>query len=146
MRIGFTEIIVILIVALVVLGPDKLPIYMKKFGEAVREFKKYSGELTEDLKENVIAPLDEAQKPLREAMEPLENLDKELKSNVKDLENSFRDIGKPKPEPAKEEAAQAEETPKAPEAAETTEATETTGTTEITETSETVAQETKEEL
>ena len=135
MRIGFTEIIVILIVALVVLGPDKLPVYMKKFGEAVREFKKYSGELTEDLKENVIAPLDEAQKPLREAMEPLENLDKELKSNVKDLEQSFKDIGKPKPqEPAKEEAAQTEETPQVPEPAETT------------ETPETLTQETKEEL
>lgn len=135
MRIGFTEIIVILIVALVVLGPDKLPIYMKKFGEAVREFKKYSGELTEDLKENVIAPLDEAQKPLREAMEPLENLDKELKTNVKDLEQSFKDIGKPKPlEPQKEEAAQTEQTPQAPEPAETP------------ETPEPVTQETKEEL
>lgn len=135
MRIGFTEIIVILIVALVVLGPDKLPVYMKKFGEAVREFKKYSGELTEDLKENVIAPLDEAQKPLREAMEPLENLDKELKSNVKDLEKSFKDIGKPKPqEPAKEEPAQTGETPQVPEPAETT------------ETPETLTQETKEEL
>lgn len=131
MRIGFTEIIVILIVALVVLGPDKLPIYMKKFGEAVREFKKYSGELTEDLKENVIAPLDEAQRPLREAMEPLENLDKELKSNVKDLEKSFKDIGKPKPEEAKEEAVQAEE-PLEP--------------AQTTETPETLTQETKEEL
>lgn len=135
MRIGFTEIIVILIVALVVLGPDKLPIYMKKFGEAVREFKKYSGELTQDLKENVIAPLDEAQKPLREAMEPLENLDKELKSNVKDLQDSFRDIGKTKPqESPKEEAAQTEETPQAPESAETP------------ETPEPINQETKEEL
>ena len=69
MRIGFTEILVILAVALVVLGPEKLPLYMKKFGQAMRELKKYSSELTEDLKENVIAPLDEAQRPLREAME-----------------------------------------------------------------------------
>ena len=65
MRIGFTEILVILAVALIILGPDKLPAYMKKFGQAVREFRKYSSELTEDLKENVIAPLDEAQRPLR---------------------------------------------------------------------------------
>lgn len=138
MRIGFTEIIVILIVALVVLGPDKLPIYMKKFGEAVREFKKYSGELTEDLKENVIAPLDEAQKPLREAMEPLENLDKELKTNVKDLEQSFKDIGKPKQEPAKEETVPAQaEKPELPEAAKPA---------ETAEIPEPITQETKEEL
>ena len=109
MRIGFTEILVILAVALIMLGPDKLPAYMKKFGQAVREFRKYSSELTEDLKENVIAPLDEAQRPLREALEPLESLDKELKANVKDLESSIRDIGKAKP--AEAPAADAPESP-----------------------------------
>ena len=121
MRIGFTEILVILAVALVVLGPEKLPLYMKKFGQAMRELKKYSSELTEDLKENVIAPLDEAQRPLREAMEPLENLDKELKANAKDLENSFRDIGKPKkPEetPKEDPAEKAMEAPETAAAAE----------------------------
>ena len=102
MRIGFTEILVILAVALIILGPDKLPAYMKKLGQAVREFRKYSSELTEDLKENVIAPLDEAQRPLRETLEPLESLDKELKANVKDLESSIRDIGKAKPADAPE--------------------------------------------
>ena len=68
----------------------------------MREFRKYSSELTEDLKENVIAPLDEAQRPLREALEPLESLDKELKADVKDLESSIRDIGKAKPAEAPE--------------------------------------------
>ena len=121
MRIGFTEILVILAVALVVLGPEKLPLYMKKFGQAMRELKKYSSELTEDLKENVIAPLDEAQRPLREAMEPLENLDKELKANAKDLENSFRDIGKPK---KPEETPKEDPTEKAMEAPETAAAAE----------------------
>ena len=83
MRIGFTELLVILAVALIILGPDKLPLYMKKLGQALREFRKYSSELTEDLKENVIAPLDEAQRPLREALEPLETMDKELKAGAK---------------------------------------------------------------
>ena len=121
MRIGFTEILVILAVALVVLGPEKLPLYMKKFGQAMRELKKYSSELTEDLKENVIAPLDEDQRPLREAMGPLENLDKELKANAKDLEHSFRDIGKPKkPEetPKEDPAEKAMEAPETAAAAE----------------------------
>ena len=97
MRIGFTELLVILAVALIILGPDKLPLYMKKLGQALREFRKYSSELTEDLKENVIAPLDEAQRPLREALEPLETMDKELKAGAKDLEDSIKGIGKPKP-------------------------------------------------
>ena len=34
MRIGFPELIVVFIVALVVIGPDKLPLYAKKFGRA----------------------------------------------------------------------------------------------------------------
>ena len=97
MRIGFTELLVILAVALIILGPDKLPLYMKKLGQALREFRKYSSELTEDLKENVIAPLDEAQRPLREALEPLETMDKELKAGAKDLEDSIKGIGKAKP-------------------------------------------------
>ena len=117
MRIGFTEILVILAVALIVLGPDKLPVYMKKFGQAMREFRKYSSELTEDIKENVIAPLDEAQRPLREAMEPLTSLDKDLKANVKDIEDSFRDIGKAKPVKAPEETAAGEVPASAPEEA-----------------------------
>lgn len=97
MKIGFTELIVILVVALIVLGPDKLPYYMKKLGAALREFRKYSSELTADLKETVIDPLDEAQRPLREAMEPLTELDKSLKADLQEVKNSVNNIGKPKP-------------------------------------------------
>lgn len=39
MRIGMSELIVILIVALFVLGPDKLPVYAKKMGEALAQFR-----------------------------------------------------------------------------------------------------------
>lgn len=103
MKIGFTEILLILAVALLVLGPDKFPYYMKKLGNAVKELKKYTGELTEDIKENVIAPLDEAQKPLREAMAPFEELDQSIKANVKDVENSIKGIGKPEKKDEKKE-------------------------------------------
>ncbi len=43
--IGFTEILVILIIALIVLGPDKLPEITKTLGRAVREFRKTSDEI-----------------------------------------------------------------------------------------------------
>ena len=39
MKIGWMELLVIVIVALVVVGPDKLPDYAKKFGKALKEFK-----------------------------------------------------------------------------------------------------------
>ncbi|NOS36261.1 MAG: twin-arginine translocase TatA/TatE family subunit, partial [Deltaproteobacteria bacterium] len=37
--IGFTEIVVILVIALIVLGPEKLPELAKALGRAMREFR-----------------------------------------------------------------------------------------------------------
>lgn len=47
-RIGFPELIVILVIALVVFGPGKLPSVGKSIGESIKEFKKASSELTKD--------------------------------------------------------------------------------------------------
>lgn len=47
-RIGFPELIVILVIALVVFGPGKLPSVGKSVGEAIKEFKKASSELIND--------------------------------------------------------------------------------------------------
>ena len=43
MKIGFWELIVIVIVAFVFIGPDQLPVYAKKIGKMLRELKKYTG-------------------------------------------------------------------------------------------------------
>ena len=94
MKIGTTELILIFIVALVVLGPDKLPYYAKKLGESLKQFKKYSSEATKDIREGIVDPLNEAAKPLKEAMEPVEELQKTVKDEVNDLKKSFNDIGK----------------------------------------------------
>ena len=74
MKIGAMELIVIFIVALLVIGPDKLPQYARKFGAALKEFRKASSDVTKEIRESVIDPLEEAQKPLRDAMEPLEGI------------------------------------------------------------------------
>lgn len=94
MKIGMSELIVILIVALFVLGPDKLPYYAKKMGEALAQFRKYSDEATKDIRESVVEPLNEAQKPLREAVEPLNEINEAVRENVKDVQESLADIGK----------------------------------------------------
>ena len=95
MKIGMMELLVIFIVALVVIGPDKLPAYAHKRGEALRQFKKYSSEATKDIREGIVEPLEEAQRPLKEALKPVNDLEKELKSEVKDLKKSLQDVGKP---------------------------------------------------
>ena len=103
MKIGPLELVVIFIVALLAIGPDKLPAYAQKLGLALREFRKVSADVTKDVRESVIEPLEEAQKPLREAIEPLEELNREVRKDIKDMEQDFKNIGKAKPKAAEPE-------------------------------------------
>jgi len=45
--IGLPELLVIIAIALIVLGPNKLPELAKTFGRAMREFKKATEEMKE---------------------------------------------------------------------------------------------------
>ncbi len=47
--IGMPELILIAVVALIVLGPKRLPDLAKSMGRAIREFKKATGEIRETL-------------------------------------------------------------------------------------------------
>ena len=42
MKIGFTELLVVVIVALVFIGPNQLPEYARKLGKMLRELRKYT--------------------------------------------------------------------------------------------------------
>ncbi len=95
MKIGIQELLVVFLVALVVVGPDKLPYYAKKLGQALGQFRRYTEEATKDIRESVVEPLDEAQKPLREAMAPVTELEKDVRKNVDEIKRSIADIGKP---------------------------------------------------
>ena len=109
MKIGAMELVVIFIVALLVIGPDKLPQYARKFGAAMREFRKASQGVTQELRESVI--------------DPLEDISKGLKSDLNAVEKDLKNIGKSKPQetkpaaPADEKTAPAEEKPAPAEAA-----------------------------
>ncbi|MCB2295525.1 twin-arginine translocase TatA/TatE family subunit [Clostridium algoriphilum] len=49
-RIGFPELAIILVIALIIFGPGKLPSLGKSVGETIKEFKKASSELMNDNK------------------------------------------------------------------------------------------------
>lgn len=52
-NIGFPGLIIILIIALVIFGPKKLPEIGKAAGQTLREFKKSTHDLTNDVAEEV---------------------------------------------------------------------------------------------
>ncbi len=95
MKIGFLELVVILVVALIVIGPDKLPEYAKNFGRYMRDFKKYSNKLVEELNENVV-------EPMKGATEPLQKVSKEITKPFEEIKVSVENIQKPSKEESQE--------------------------------------------
>jgi sec-independent protein translocase protein TatA len=62
--IGFSEILVLFVIALLIFGPRKLPEIARSVGQAMREFKKAGEEVTRSLEE-----------PVEEIRERIQNLD-----------------------------------------------------------------------
>lgn len=61
--IGLPELIVILIVALLVVGPSRLPELAKSIGKAFGEFRRMADEVKETIEEEVIKEEDTDDKP-----------------------------------------------------------------------------------
>ena len=83
MRIGLTELLVIFIVTVALIKPDKLGDYAKTAGQALRKFK----ETTKDINTQVVEPVKEAMEPVKEAMEPITSLQEEINSSIEKATN-----------------------------------------------------------
>ena len=68
MKIGFWELVVIVVVAFVFIGPDQLPVYAQKLGKMLRELKKYTGAASEEIQKNVVEPLMRSRPPSRKPL------------------------------------------------------------------------------
>ena len=66
--IGMQEIIIILVVALIVIGPKKLPDLAKALGRAMGEFRKAANDLKENL--DIDGVKEEKEKFIREFTQP----------------------------------------------------------------------------
>ncbi|MDX1468423.1 MAG: Sec-independent protein translocase protein TatB [Acidimicrobiia bacterium] len=72
------ELIIIAIIALIVLGPQRLPDVARKLGSWTAELRKAAREIKRGLEQEVAeikAPLDEVKKPLREIRGDLRDAD-----------------------------------------------------------------------
>lgn len=99
--IGSTELVIILIVALVLIGPSKLPDLMKSLGKGISEFRRMSTDVKSTL-EREIEKADEAKR--------VEETKKELFGDGEDkAEAKAQDAAEQaQPAPAQEAKAQAE--------------------------------------
>ena len=87
MKIGFWELIVVLVIALVVIGPDKLPEYARSLGKALAAMRSATADLSKDVQESIVQPLNEAQNPIKEAVN-------EVNDNIRRANQSLNNIGK----------------------------------------------------
>lgn len=90
MKIGTGELILILVVSLIALGPEKMPLYAQKLGKALKSLKIYTQEISEAIDKDIM-------KPLEEVKEPLSNISKDINKPIEDIKKSIKDIDKPKP-------------------------------------------------
>lgn len=75
-KIGTGELIIILIIALFVIGPNKLPEVAKSFGKVVGSARKYLKDVTDEVKEemkDVTGDLEELKGGLQEAEKSLKD-------------------------------------------------------------------------
>ena len=77
-QLGFSEMLMIFIVALLVFGPKKLPELGKSLGKGIREFKK----ATEELKSSWEDQVKDVSAPLNEVKRDFHNMGQEMKSDL----------------------------------------------------------------
>ena len=65
--LGFGELLVIGVLVLFAVGPDRLPTFMRSVGRAMREFKKASNELRAQVGDDELMRDDDLRNPMRPA-------------------------------------------------------------------------------
>lgn len=98
MKIGFGELLVVFVVALFVIGPDKLPQFARRIGQALSEFRSAADGMTQELREQVIVPLNEAQQPIRDAVAPVKAVQDSVNGDIQKIQKEMNEIGKVPPE------------------------------------------------
>jgi Tat protein translocase TatB subunit len=84
--LGLPEIVIILIVALLVVGPAKLPELAKTLGKAFNDFRKMADEVKETFDEDVVKE-DEAPKKIPETKEPQETAEDHVPTTQETAKN-----------------------------------------------------------
>ena len=93
-NIGITELIVILLLALLVVGPERLPEMGRTLAKTLRDLRKAYENLTKDLGPELMS-IQETTKELRESVESITSIPQDVVSSVvkaADLDDTIEDL------------------------------------------------------
>jgi Tat protein translocase TatB subunit len=79
-NLGFSEIVIIGVLALILIGPKQLPEMARVLGRLIAEFKKATSELSGGLLE----VKEELRKPMREGLEEFQNMKETIRARVEE--------------------------------------------------------------
>lgn len=82
--IGTPELLVILVLALVVVGPQRLPELGRTLGRALREFRKVQDDVRDMVQTGLGSELDEVRSEIRGAANELKKTTRDLAGGIKD--------------------------------------------------------------
>ena len=88
--IGFSELVVIGVVALIVIGPERLPRVARTAGHLLGRFQRYVAEVKSDIsREMELAELKKLQTSVEDAARSIES---SVKTGMEDAQKEFRDV------------------------------------------------------
>jgi sec-independent protein translocase protein TatB len=89
--IGFSEMLVIAVIALIVLGPEKLPRVARTAGHLLGRMQRYVNDVKSDINREI--ELDELRKLQKEMQDTAQSLEQTVRGEVNAVESEFRQIG-----------------------------------------------------
>jgi len=88
--IGFSEIVVIAVVALVVLGPEKLPKTARTLGHLFGRLQRYVNDVKRDIQREL--ELDELRKLQQDVQSAAKEIETSMTAATRDVEQNVRDV------------------------------------------------------
>ena len=88
--IGSTEFLFIIIIAIIVLGPDKLPEALKTTGKFVGKVKRMWRDATADIRKEI--ELEEMKEEMKKYKEELQKLQHQVNSDVNDINKGLTNL------------------------------------------------------
>jgi sec-independent protein translocase protein TatB len=88
--IGFSELLLIAVIAIIVLGPEKLPEAMVNLGRFVGKIKRMWNDATADIRREI--ELEEMKEEMQKYKKQLEDLQKKVDNDVKEGMSSLDEL------------------------------------------------------